>query len=83
MGPTGGVINPIPKLSIIIIPKCMGSTPTTITIGKKIGVVIKILADISIIIPRNNRTMLIINKTTTLSVENPNIPLATIFGILK
>ena len=37
--PTGGVTKPIARLTTIITPKWVGSTPTFNTIGKKIGVI--------------------------------------------
>src|SRR5690606_2300129 len=36
--PTGGVMPPNVTIVIIKIPKCTGSTPTCVTIGRKIGV---------------------------------------------
>jgi hypothetical protein len=36
--PTGGVVNPITKLSTTITPKCRGSTPICIIKGRSTGV---------------------------------------------
>ena len=49
--PTGGVQIPIHKLKIIINPKCKGSIPIIVIIGKNIGVKIRIAGVISIKIP--------------------------------
>ena len=48
MEPTGGVHRPILRFRIIMIPKCIGSIPSSITIGKKIG--IKALRDVAMIV---------------------------------
>jgi len=45
--PTGGVINPMPKLRIKMIPKCTGSTPRAGTTGERNGVKIRISGAIS------------------------------------
>src|SRR5699024_4998793 len=57
--PIGGVTIPKAKVTIITIPKCTGSTPTSIAIGTKIGAKIIIAAFVSINIPTkssNNAT---------------------------
>ena len=67
--PTGGVIRPIPKFSIMTTPNCTGSIPTFVTTGRSIGVVIKINGAISIIIPSANKIKFInINIKNLLSV---------------
>jgi len=53
--PTGGVIVPIPKASIMITPKWTGSTPIVCTTGRKIGVTMIIRGAISIKVPKIKR----------------------------
>ena len=62
--PTGGVTRPIHRLKIMMIPKCSGSTPIWVTIGRKIGVKISTAGVISIKIPTSSRIMLIISIIT-------------------
>jgi hypothetical protein len=38
VGPTGGVSRPMPRLRIMMIPKCTGSIPKVLITGRKIGV---------------------------------------------
>ncbi len=49
------------KATTIIIPKWIGSYPSSVTIGKNIGVSIKIAANVSINIPTINKSNIIIN----------------------
>ena len=49
--PTGGVQSPIHKLSTMMIPKCTGCIPNSVTTGKNIGVNISIAGVISIKVP--------------------------------
>ena len=60
--PTGGVHNPIHKLSTIMIPKCTGSIPKLVTTGKKIGVKIKTAGVMSMKVPTTNSVILINKK---------------------
>ena len=48
--PTGGVQIPIHKLTININPKCKGSIPIAVTIGKNIGVKMRIAVVYALII---------------------------------
>lgn len=59
--PTGGVIRPIDKLTIMIIPKCTGSMPMLVTIGRSIGVRMITDAIVSINVPINKSITLISN----------------------
>ena len=45
--PSGGVIKPIDNVTIIMIPKWIGSIPNSIATGKRIGVKIITAADVS------------------------------------
>ncbi|MOA07072.1 hypothetical protein D3C78_1267500 [compost metagenome] len=56
--PTGGVISPIPRLTIMIIPKCTGSIPSELVTGKSTGVKIRISGAMSISVPISSSMML-------------------------
>lgn len=60
--PTGGVQSPKLRFNTIIIPKWMGSIPIAVTIGKKMGVKIKIAGVISINIPTTSKIILMIKS---------------------
>ena len=60
--PTGGVHRPIHKFMMIMMPKCNGCKPSFSTIGKKIGVNIRMAGVISINVPTTNRMALIIKR---------------------
>ena len=64
--PTGGVHNPMQRLTTMMIPKCTGSTPTLVTTGKKMGVKINTAGVISMNVPINNKIRLITSKITHL-----------------
>ena len=57
-------MNPIAKLATNITPKLTGSTPTTTTIGKSIGVKITSAEIVSINIPTTNSKMFIASNMT-------------------
>ena len=63
--PTGGVQIPILRLSIMMIPKWIGSIPKSVTIGRNIGVKMSTAGVISIKVPTNKSTKLINNKMIT------------------
>src|SRR5215831_9353705 len=69
IAPTGGWHNPMPRLSIMIMPKCTGSTPKLIITGKRIGVQIRIDGAISTKVPRISSKILIKNRMTYLLLE--------------
>ena len=52
--PIGGVTNPIARLTTIMIPKWIEFMPTAVTIGRRIGVRIRIAGVVSITIPTIN-----------------------------
>ena len=63
--PTGGVQIPIHKLTININPKCKGSIPIAVTIGKNIGVKMRIAGVISINVPTRSKIIFINNRTVS------------------
>ena len=64
--PTGGVIVPIHRLKIIMIPKWIVSIPSAVHTGRKIGVKIRQAGVISINVPTIRRIILIRNRITNL-----------------
>ena len=64
--PTGGVHNPIQRLSTIMIPNCIGSIPKDLTTGRKIGVKINTAGVISINIPTKSSNKLMMMRMKTL-----------------
>ena len=60
--PNGGVIKPIAKLTTIMTPKWIGSTPASTAIGNKIGVSIAKAGIVSIKAPTTNKNTLIHSK---------------------
>ena len=64
--PTGGVQRPIQRLSIKTIPKWVGSIPSSVTMGRKIGVKINTAGVASINTPTANKIRLIIKRITIL-----------------
>ena len=59
----------MPRLSIIIIPKCTGSTPKFTITGNRIGVQIKIEGAISTSVPRISSNRLIRKRMTYLLLD--------------
>lgn len=70
--PTGGVILPIHKLNISIIPNWIGSIPKFLAVGKNIGVNINIAGVKSINVPTINNIKFIISNITTGLEDIPN-----------
>ena len=60
--PTGGVQSPIQRFITITIPKCTGSIPNFVTIGRKMGVKMSTAGVISMKIPTNSNIKLMSNK---------------------
>ena len=73
-------MNPIDKFITTIIPKCIGFTPSIVTIGSKIGVKIIIAALVSINVPTIRSKILISNNTKILLFVIPRIILAIAVG---
>src|SRR5690625_3904064 len=70
--PTGGVQIPIQRFMIIMIPKWTGSTPSSVTTGRKIGVKIRTAGVISMNMPTTNRIRLIVRRITILLSLRPS-----------
>jgi hypothetical protein len=64
LSPTGGVSSPIIKLSVMTTPKWIGSIPSLINGGKKIGTVKRIIGTGSITHPIINNAALIMKRIT-------------------
>ena len=62
--PTGGVISPMPRFTIMIMPKCTGSMPMALATGSSTGVRIKIKGAMSIKVPSTSSMMLIMARIT-------------------
>src|SRR5699024_1975871 len=62
--PTGGVQMPTQRFITIIMPKCTGSTPSSVTMGKKIGVKMSTAGVMSINMPTINKIKLMISRIT-------------------
>ena len=76
------MIHPIHKLNVIIIPKCTALIPKLSTIGKKIGVKIRIAGVGSMKVPNTNKMMFISKRITNGLLDTPKIAVATKLGIL-
>ena len=63
--PIGGVTNPIARLTTMITPNWIGSIPMASTIGRRIGVRIRIAGVVSMTIPTISRNMLMISRIAT------------------
>ena len=62
--PTGGVFRPSAQLISMTMPNCTGSMPYFIAMGRKIGVAMRMVAAMSMNVPRMNRITLISRNTT-------------------
>ncbi len=79
--PTGGVQRPIQRFKIMMTPKCTGSIPNLVTIGKNIGVKMSTAGVISIKIPTSNRIKFMSNKIIILLSEMLKRPVLISCGI--
>ncbi len=79
--PTGGVIRPMPRFTIIIMPKCTGSTPRVLTTGSRMGVRIRISGDMSIRQPSTSSSTLMSARITYLLSERLVRKAVTFIGI--
>ncbi len=85
-GPTGGVMVPMPRLTISTMPNCTGSMPSALTTGRKIGVPIMISGAMSMNVPSTSRVTLISSSRAeaspqagvSFSTKRPNTAQATI-----
>jgi hypothetical protein len=79
--PTGGVINPMHKLTTMIIPMWTRSTPACKRIGTRIGVKTKTATLVSIMHPVTRRIRFTSNSKTIGLLEIPRTVFATRCGI--
>ncbi|CUN62179.1 Uncharacterised protein [Hungatella hathewayi] len=79
--PTGGVMVPIHKLKIIMMPKCTVFIPSFWQIGRKIGVKIRQAGVISMNVPIISRRILMINRITYRLLLMLNMASETAVGI--
>ena len=79
--PTGGVIVPIQRLKISIIPKWIVFIPRAVHTGRKIGVKIRQAGVISINVPTNRSRILMINRITNLLSVRPRSAVEIAVGI--
>gem|GEM_PF-4949298 len=82
-GPSGGVLRPIPRLRIMITPKCTGSMPKLLAIGRKMGVVMMISGPISMKVPSTSSSTLIISSTSSGSLEIAAMPSVRMMATLR
>ena len=67
--PTGGVHSPMQRFKIMMMPKCTGSIPNFVTMGKNIGVNMRTAGVMSIKMPTiNNIKFMMSNRAILLSV---------------
>ncbi len=69
--PTGGVHNPTQRLVTMMIPKWTGFIPNSITTGRKMGVKINTAGVMSMKVPTNSRTTLMIRRMIILLSVRP------------
>ena len=81
--PNGGVARPILRLTVMMIPKWIGSIPILCAKGNKIGVKSIIAANVSIMVPMNRRRRFISNRIKTLFFVREVMALATISGTVS
>ena len=81
--PYGGVEKPIARPILMIIPNCIGSIPSSLTIGRNIGVRIIVDEILSTKQPMIRSTALIRSNTIILLCAKPNIKVPTFIGILS
>src|SRR4030042_1652550 len=82
--PTGGVMLPIVIVKTKTSPKCTGSNPTSVAIGRKMGVSISISTEPSTNMPAKIRNMTIIESNIYgLSPLTPSKKVAITSGILS
>ena len=67
----------------MITPKCTGSTPICLAMGRRIGVVMRISDDMSIKVPMKSRNRLMMSRTTIGSLEKENMACAISAGTLR
>lgn len=63
--PIGGVTKPMAKFTIIMTPKCRGDTPTAVTIGRRIGVRMRMAGVVSMTMPTKSRKIFTAMRSST------------------
>ena len=79
--PTGGVITPTERFITTIAPKWTGSTPNSVTIGRKIGTKMRMAGVGSMKVPTASRTTIMMMRTTTLESVKPSTASEMMSGI--
>ena len=79
--PIGGVMLPIIRLIIKIIPKCIGSTPISTISGKKRGTTINIDATVSKMVPSKRKIIFIRKRIINFSVVASSVKNISFCGI--
>ena len=73
MSPTGGVIIPISKFTVMMMPTCTGSMPRAMATGNRLGARFRMMDDGSMKLPAtSNRMLTMIRKPTD---PNPMLPI--------
>jgi hypothetical protein len=83
VGPTGGVMRPMPRLRIMIMPKCTGSMPSLRITGMKIGVQMRSIGARSMNVPSKRSRMLTISRKAYLFSEMVRKKAVTFAGICR
>jgi hypothetical protein len=81
--PYGGVENPMARPILIIMPNCIGSMPSAVTIGRNIGVRMIVEEMLSTKHPMMRRTALIRRSTRNLLCAKPRMNEPTRTGTLS
>ena len=79
--PSGGVMKPIARLTTMMIPKWIGSTPREVTTGNRMGARIIIAHSVSMKQPTIRSNRLISNRIRIALSVRDSIPDATVAGI--
>ena len=69
--PTGGVTKPMARFTIMMMPKCTGSTPTAWARGSMTGVKIRMLGEVSIIMPSTSKIRFMSSRSSSLWLSSP------------
>ena len=72
--PTGGVHRPMQRFKIIMMPKCTGSIPNFVTMGKNIGVNMSTAGVMSIKIPTISKIIFMMSNRAILLSVTDNSP---------
>lgn len=81
--PTGGVTRPIPRFVIMMTPKCTGSIPMDVAIGRRIGVRTRMITLMSIMVPKISIRIFIMIRMAYLLLVTPRIAPEIMAGTLR